>query len=140
MPYIYVFLNVSSFILNIYRFKKIEPIDNQNNPLVWWRKHEEEFPLLALFMKANASFQPTSLASERCFNKDRMLFGTTRKSITEEHANGMIFLHDYIRKRCDEEAFRLCEQCPSPPSDGTNYKITCPKHNTPAKDEAVTNT
>ena len=45
-------------------------------------------------MKANAAMQPTSLASERLFNKDKLLYGTTRQSLTEEHGKGFIFLHE----------------------------------------------
>ena len=96
--------------------------------LIWWSKHEQEYPLLSKFVKANASFQATSLASERCFNKDKLLFGTTRKSLTEDHAEGMIFLHDYIRKRCVVEEFQICPMCPKQPSDAASYKITCNKH------------
>jgi hypothetical protein len=53
------------------RFCQLRPSDDKNlNPLIWWEQNEAEYPLLALFMKAYAAMQPTSLASERLFNKD----------------------------------------------------------------------
>ena len=105
------------------------PVSKEVNPLDWWKVHSCEFPLLSLFMKANGAFQPTSLASERLFNKDKMLFGTTRQSLTEEHGEGFIFLHDFLNKRMAEGEYRICETCPNPPKQGSNYRRTCPQHN-----------
>ena len=99
------------------------------NPLHWWKSHEKKFPLLALFMKANGAFQPTSLASERLFNKDKLLFGTTRVMLTEEHAEGLIFIHDYLNKRMVPRQFEPCHNCPNAPQEGANYRLTCSKHN-----------
>ena len=105
------------------------PVSKEVNPLDWWKVHSCEFPLLSLFMKANGAFQPTSLASERLFNKDKMLFGTTRQLLTEEHGEGFIFLHDFLNKRMAEGEFRICEDCPNPPKQGANYRTTCRQHN-----------
>jgi hypothetical protein len=96
---------------------------------MWWKANEKEFPMLALFMKSNGAFQATTLASERLFNKDKLLFGQTRKSFTEDRASGIIFLHDYITKRVESRSYELCSQCPNPPHHLANYKLTCPKHN-----------
>ena len=91
--------------------------------------NEAEYPLLALFMKANAAMQPTSLASERLFNKDKLLYGTTRQTLTEEHGEGFIFLHDYLNKRMTPGKFKICTKCPNTPSPMASYRLTCPKHN-----------
>lgn len=99
------------------------------HPLVWWKANDKDFPKLALFMKSNGAFQPTSLASERLFNKDKLLFGTTRVMLTEEHAEGLIFLHDYLNKRMVKGHFEPCSSCPNAPHEGANYRLTCPKHN-----------
>ena len=82
-----------------------------------------------MFVKANAAMQPTSVSSERLFNKDKQLFGFTRKSLTEEHGEGFVFLHDYLNKRVVPEEFRLCTECQQPPHRDASYKITCSKHN-----------
>jgi hypothetical protein len=52
--------------------------------------------------------QPTSLASERLF-KDKLLYGTTRQTLTEEHGEGFIFLHDYLNKRMTPAKFSICD-------------------------------
>ena len=75
--------------------------------MAWWKTHDTEFPLLSLYVKANGAFQPTSLASERLFNKDKQLFGVTRQSLTEEHGKGFIFLHDFLNKRMLTEQYQL---------------------------------
>lgn len=111
------------------RFRAITPVDKHVNPLDWWRVNEKEFPILAVFMKSNAAFQTTSLASERLFNKDRLLYGTTRQQMTEDHGEGYIFLHDFLNKRMQPEQFTLCRRCPNPPDDRANYKLTCQRHN-----------
>jgi hypothetical protein len=80
------------------RFRAIKPADRDINPLDWWKIHEKEFPTLALFMKSNAAFQPTSLASERLFNKDKMLYGTTRTQLTETHGE------DFLPARLPQQA------------------------------------
>ena len=113
----------------IKKLLKNEPVDKSLNPLDWWKVNEKEFPLLAMFVKANAAMQPTSVSSERLFNKDKQLFGFTRKSLTEEHGEGFVFLHDYLNKRVVPEEFRLCTECQQPPHRDASYKITCSKHN-----------
>ena len=110
------------------RFWAIKPADRDINPLDWWKIHEKEFPTLALFMKSNAAFQPTSLASERLFNKDKMLYGTTRTQLTETHGEDFIFLHDFLNKRSPPALYQLCPDCPDPPSPDSNYRITCSEH------------
>ena len=106
-----------------------KPPSDSMDPLAWWKTHETEFPLLALYMKANGAFQPTSLASERLFNKDKQLFGVTRQSLTEEHGEGFIFLHDFLNKRMVTEQYQLCVKCPRPPKVGASYRKTCSEHN-----------
>lgn len=113
----------------IARFRLVVPVSKDTNPLQWWAANEKEYPLLALFMKSNGAMQPTSLASERLFNKDKLLFGTTRVMLTEEHAEGLIFLHDYLNKRMVSGQFEPCSGCPNAPQEGANYRLSCPKHN-----------
>ena len=113
---------------NYFRFKKIQIIDQNKHPFGWWRDHDSEFPLLAKFFKANSSFQATSLSSERLFNKDKMLFGQTRQSLTPELTEGLVFLADYYNRRSVKEEFVICPSCPKPPLPGNNYKKTCRKH------------
>ena len=71
-------------VMVCHRFRLVVPVSKDTDPLQWWAANQKEYPLLALFMKSNGAMQPTSLASERLFNKDKLLFGTTRVMLTEE--------------------------------------------------------
>ena len=123
------------------------PIDQDSNPMCWWREHCLEYPLLSLYVKANFSFQPTSVASESVFNDDKevnffninlvapetclfQVYDDRRKRILTGRGEGLVIAQNFIKKRANEEEFRLCKQCPAPQnSDGEcKYKIMCPKH------------
>ena len=67
-------------------FIKLEPIETNKNPLKWYREHETEFPYLARYVKHNAHFQPTSVASERIFNKDSLIYDSRRSSLAPENS------------------------------------------------------
>ena len=111
------------------RFRNVTPISLAENPLIWWRQHFEAFPLLSMFMKANSAFQASSLSSERLFYKDKLLFGLNRQTIEDDRAEGLIVLHDFINRRFAGKLYSLCEGCPTPPSSGASYVVTCSKHN-----------
>ena len=54
------------------------------------------------------------------------MFGTTRQSLTEEHGEGFIFLHDFLNKRMAEGEYRICETCPNPPEAGVQLPQNLP--------------
>ena len=109
---------------------KVSPVDQDVNPLVWWRSKKLDYPLLSLYVRANFSFQATSLASERIYNKDKLVYDDRRKSIQVERGAGLIVAQDYLRQRINKEEYRLCPDCPQPQNSGggAKYKITCEKH------------
>ena len=95
-------------------------------------------------MKANFSFQPTSVASESVFNIDKLvmfwksvLHSKTIKQLfqVDDDENqfcqeGLVVTQNFMRKRINEEEFRICSKCPAPhhskngPGD-SKYKIKC---------------
>ena len=109
---------------------KVSPVDQDVNPLVWWISNKLDYPLLSLYVCANFSFQATSLASERIYNKDKLVYDDRRKSIQVERGAGLIVAQDYLRQRINKEEYRLCPDCPQPQNSGggAKYKITCEKH------------
>jgi hypothetical protein len=117
------------FLRSPFRFKLLTPVDQKSCPSLWWRNQCENFPLLAIYIKNNSSFQATSVASERVFAMDTFLLTSLRQSIVTERSSNMVFLMDYLRKRENPEAFRLCEGCPPPPHNDACYKCCCAKHN-----------
>ena len=73
-------------------------------------------PLLVKFVLANAAFQPTSVSCERLFNKDKLVFGETQKRLKNDRAEALVFLESHLRNRMNPEKFRLCHDCPKPPT------------------------
>ena len=48
------------------------------DPNGWWRKHHEDYPLLAKFWMAHSSFPATSTSAERVFNMDGLILVSKR--------------------------------------------------------------
>ena len=63
---------------------KREPIDTFRNPLKFYCENEKDFPYLSRYIKNNSHFQPTSVASERIFNKDSLIYSSRRSSLAAE--------------------------------------------------------
>ena len=87
------------------------------------------FPLLAEYFMAYSSFQPTSVASERVFNIDGLVMSDRRKSMDPERHEDCVIVQDYLKRRVNPEAFKLCSSCPQHPSVSATYKSFCQKHN-----------
>ena len=115
----------------IAKYKGTTPLDTERNPLIWWRDNHSSFPLLARYVKANGAFQATSVASERIFNVDKLVYDDRRKSLGVETGSGLVIAHDFLMRRKNPAEFRLCPQCPAPQSSvgQPTYKINCAKHN-----------
>ena len=113
------------------KYKGTTPLETDSNPLNWWKENEKSFPLLAKYVKANAAFQATSVASERIFNVDKLVYDDRRKSLGVETGSGLVIAHDFLMRRKNPAEFRLCPQCPAPQSSTGQpcYKINCAKHN-----------
>ena len=107
------------------QFLNIEPIDLYKNPLKWWKERESSYPLLAKFVKNTAHFQATSVASERIFNKDALIYTPLRSSILPKRSETLTFLQDFFTRRKDDAQFELCTECPG---NRTKYKIQCNIH------------
>ena len=53
-------------------------MDPKDNPNVWWRSHQNQFPLLAKYWRANCAFPATSTSSDRPFSMDGLIISTNR--------------------------------------------------------------
>ena len=100
------------------KYKSSKPIDTDRNPLIWWKDNQASFPLLARYVKGNGAFQATSVASERIFNVDKLVYDDRRKSLDTELGSGLVIAHDFLVRRKNPEEFRLCQECPAPQSQG----------------------
>ena len=95
------------------------PIDQERNPLKWYKEHKDEFPLSTSLYIRYASVQATSVPSERVFNVASMLYDD-RPSLLAEKAEKSVVLHDYYHGKDDDSNWRLCSQCKP-----ARYKIMC---------------
>ena len=58
------------------------------------------------------------------------VYDDRRKAILPGRGEGLVISQNFIKKRANEEEFRLCKKCPAPQNGdgGSKYKIMCPKH------------
>ena len=114
----------------IMQYKATPPIDIKMNPLDWWKQNCGTYPLLAKFVKSNGAFQATSVASERIFNVDKLVYDDKRKRLDVERGSGLVIAQDYLKRRKNQAEFRLCPDCPAPQSEKgqPKYRINCAQH------------
>ena len=106
-------------------FLSLEPIDIHMNPLKHWREIQSSFPLLAKYVKNNAHFQATSVASERIFNKDAIIYDPLRTSLLAERSETLTILQDFFTRREKDDKYELCKECPG---NRNKMRIQCSLH------------
>ena len=119
-------------IENVAFVKTVQRVEYESefaDPMEYWRNNHASFPLLAKYFMAYSSFQPTSVASERVFNIDGLVMSDRRKSMDPERHEDCVIVQDYLKRRENPEAFKLCSSCPQHPSVSATYKSFCQKHN-----------
>ena len=112
--------------------RQVSPIDEEKNPLKWYKQNFNTFPYLTKFYLSAASFQATSVASERIFNKDALIYDERRTKILPETSEHLIVLQDYYVSRENDDKFSLCSECPG---NRNRYRLTCRKHNSSQKEK-----
>ena len=84
-----------------------------------WSSHS----LLSRFYRAHCAFQSTSTSSERVFSAENLIVSESRKSLCPERAESLLITRDYLKRRQNTDAYRLCEKCPLLPSKNASYVI-----------------
>uniref|UniRef100_A0A3P8QZG9 BED-type domain-containing protein n=1 Tax=Astatotilapia calliptera TaxID=8154 RepID=A0A3P8QZG9_ASTCA len=74
------------------RYRGVEPVALSEDPLIWWRDHEREYPLLALQAKQYLSIPGTSVPSERVFSTAGDIVTAQRSCLTPQHVDQLLFL------------------------------------------------
>uniref|UniRef100_A0A3P9CVN5 BED-type domain-containing protein n=1 Tax=Maylandia zebra TaxID=106582 RepID=A0A3P9CVN5_9CICH len=74
------------------RYRGVEPVALSEDPLIWWRDHEREYPLLALQAKQYLSIPGTSVPSEREFSTAGDIVTAQRSCLTPQHVDQLLFL------------------------------------------------
>ncbi|XP_051804464.1 E3 SUMO-protein ligase ZBED1-like isoform X2 [Acanthochromis polyacanthus] len=73
-------------------YREVEPLPLSANPLSWWMKHEESYPLLARQAKHYLCVPGTSVPSERAFSTVGDIITAKRSCLTPEHVDQLLFL------------------------------------------------
>lgn len=76
----------------IKRYRARRPAGLQDNPLIWWRENEKEYPLLARMAKRYLCVPGTSVTSERVFSTAGDIITAKRSCLTPGHVNELLFL------------------------------------------------
>ena len=63
--------------------KYLGKVEQDSNPMDWWRTREKDFPKLSLYWKAHSSYPATSASAERSFNIDGLIFTPLSTELTE---------------------------------------------------------
>lgn len=66
------------------------------NPLEWWMKHEDEFPVLAYMAQAYLSIPATSAPSERIWSRAAQVYTANRSRLDPDIASGIIFTKENL--------------------------------------------
>lgn len=73
-------------------YLKLEEIDLDRNPFIWWSEREEKYPILSLLAKKYLSVYACSTASERLFSDAGNLLTVKRTRISTDLFKKLIFL------------------------------------------------
>jgi len=82
----------STFESEMKRYTNAESIETNENPLLWWKNKQNEFPVIADIAKEFLNAPATSIASERVFSKAGAIINKKRASLSSKNANMLIFI------------------------------------------------
>ena len=74
------------------RYLQEDPIDTNDDPLVWWRENHARFPLLSKIARKYMCICATSTASERVFSAAGNIVTHLRSSLKPQKVNMLVFL------------------------------------------------
>jgi hypothetical protein len=72
------------------------PVDNNVDPLVWWKIHEKDYPVLSQMAKDYLTIQATSVPSERAFSISGLTISKTRNRLDPETARAIICVKNWV--------------------------------------------
>ena len=75
------------------------PVDSGANPLIWWKVHEKDYPILSQMAKDYLSIQATSVPSERAFSISGLTISKVRNRLNPETARAIICMKHWISEK-----------------------------------------
>lgn len=82
----------ASIELELNMYLQTADLDAEEDPLVWWRQHEVNFPLVAKLAKKYLCIPATSSASERVFSTSGNIVTCKRSCLKPERVDQLVFL------------------------------------------------
>ena len=79
------------------------PQDENVDPLLWWRAHSNEFPILSLIARDHLAIQATSVACEQAFSVAGNTISKTRNRLHSETARASLCTKSWIDNKIGEQ-------------------------------------
>ena len=78
----------------IFLLKKTEcePVSQDENPLLWWKKHKKHLPKLSILTQRIFSIPATSASVERQFSSAGIIFNDRRTRLSGENLENIILI------------------------------------------------
>lgn len=74
-------------------FREEPPLPLTEDPLCWWREHQQEYPQLSKVAKSLLCIPGTSVAAEQVFSTAGDIVTAQRRVLKAEHVDKLVFLH-----------------------------------------------
>ena len=71
-------------------------LQRKEQPLEWWAKHSSQFKTLSVLAKKYLAIPATETTSERVFSVAGLTATRKRSSLSPEHVNMLVLLHENI--------------------------------------------
>nr|XP_055054000.1 E3 SUMO-protein ligase ZBED1-like [Misgurnus anguillicaudatus] len=79
------------------RYKDADLLEVKEDPLVWWKEHQYQYPLLSQLAKRYLCIPGTSVSSERIFSTAGDVITAQRSALHPEHVDQIIFLNKNLK-------------------------------------------
>ncbi|XP_037829333.1 E3 SUMO-protein ligase ZBED1-like [Kryptolebias marmoratus] len=80
------------------RYREADLLEVKKDPLVWWKEHQYEYPLLSHLAKRYLCIPGTSVSSERVFSTAGDIITAQRSALLPEHVDQIVFLNKNLRR------------------------------------------
>ncbi|KAI4820497.1 hypothetical protein KUCAC02_028474 [Chaenocephalus aceratus] len=80
------------------RYKEADFLEVKEDPLVWWKEHQYEYPLLSNLAKRYLCIPGTSVSSERVFSTAGDIVTAQRSALLPDHVDQIIFLNKNLKR------------------------------------------
>uniref|UniRef100_A0A1A8QR33 HAT C-terminal dimerisation domain-containing protein n=1 Tax=Nothobranchius rachovii TaxID=451742 RepID=A0A1A8QR33_9TELE len=77
----------------IKKYRGEAPLPLTENPLSWWKNHEQDYPQLSKIAKSLLCIPGTSVSAERVFSSAGDIVTAQRSLLKAEHVDQLVFLH-----------------------------------------------